>query len=170
MHIASNSFLDSLWGHVGLQTAFLASEVKFDLRFEISNLIYPGIRVHVASNVHFGGLWGCDSLQMTSEDTYDLIFELIDPNYLCWHVFLACKCYQIQFDRRPKMTHWPACFAAGKKRSYDGFCTSARRVAHQGVQKAWCRVASSSVSESGNPVPSGWENSPFPFSAFPSLG
>ena len=28
----------------------------FDLRFEISNLDYPGIHVHIASNCHFGGL------------------------------------------------------------------------------------------------------------------
>ena len=31
-------------------------EVKFDLRFEISNLNYLGIHVHIASNGHFGGL------------------------------------------------------------------------------------------------------------------
>ena len=31
-------------------------EVKFDLRFEISNLNYLGIHVHIASNSHFGGL------------------------------------------------------------------------------------------------------------------
>ena len=36
--------------------ASIASEVKFDFRFEISNLIYPSIHVHVASNSHFGGL------------------------------------------------------------------------------------------------------------------
>ena len=33
-----------------------SSESKFGLRFEISNLNYPGIDVHVASNSHFGGL------------------------------------------------------------------------------------------------------------------
>ena len=27
-----------------------------DLRFEISNIIYPGIHVHVASYYHFAGL------------------------------------------------------------------------------------------------------------------
>ena len=32
--------------------AAMASEVKFDLRFELSNLDYPGIHVHVASNIH----------------------------------------------------------------------------------------------------------------------
>ena len=91
VHIASNSFLGSLWGHGGLQTASIASEVKFYLRFEISNLTYPGSHVHVASYSHFGGLWGCGSLQMTSEAAYALIFELSDLNYLCWHVSLAAN-------------------------------------------------------------------------------
>ena len=35
----------------------------YDLRFDISNLDYPGIHVHIASN----GLRGHDGLQMTSE-------------------------------------------------------------------------------------------------------
>ena len=34
----------------------MASEFKFDLRFESSNLYYPGIHVHVAPTSHFGGL------------------------------------------------------------------------------------------------------------------
>ena len=34
----------------GLETS---SEVQFDLRFETSNLDYPGINVHIASNNHF---------------------------------------------------------------------------------------------------------------------
>ena len=36
---------------------------SFDLRFEISNLDYPGIHVHIASN----GLRGHGDLLMTSE-------------------------------------------------------------------------------------------------------
>ena len=32
------------------------SEVKFDLRFEMSNLKYHGIHVHIASDSHLGGL------------------------------------------------------------------------------------------------------------------
>ena len=36
---------------------------SFDLRFEISNLDYPGIHVHIASN----GLRGHGGLQTTSE-------------------------------------------------------------------------------------------------------
>ena len=35
----------------------------FDLRFEISNLDYPGIHVHIASNSHSGDLWGHGGLQ-----------------------------------------------------------------------------------------------------------
>ena len=34
----------------------VASKAQFDLRFETSNLDYPGIHVHIASNSHFGGL------------------------------------------------------------------------------------------------------------------
>ena len=37
-------------------TMAIILEVIFGLRFEISNLNYPGIHVHVASNSHFGGL------------------------------------------------------------------------------------------------------------------
>ena len=33
-----------------------ASEVQFDLKFETSNLDYPGIHVHLASNNPFGAL------------------------------------------------------------------------------------------------------------------
>ena len=42
---------------------------SFDLRFEISNLDYPGIHVHIASNGLRGhdGLRGHGSLQTTSE-------------------------------------------------------------------------------------------------------
>ena len=29
---------------------------SYDLRFDISNLDYPGIHAHIASNSHFGGL------------------------------------------------------------------------------------------------------------------
>ena len=35
-------------------TMKMDSEVKSDIRFEISNHDYPGIRVHIASNSHFG--------------------------------------------------------------------------------------------------------------------
>ena len=41
---------------VASKMASMASEFKFDLRFGISNLNYPGIDVHVAYNSHLGGL------------------------------------------------------------------------------------------------------------------
>ena len=40
----------------GLQMASMASTVKFTLGFEISNLNYCGIDVHIASNSFLGGL------------------------------------------------------------------------------------------------------------------
>ena len=51
-----NIHLDGLGSHGGLQTASMISEVKFDLRFEKSNLKYPDIHVHIASDGHLGGL------------------------------------------------------------------------------------------------------------------
>ena len=83
---------DSLRGHYSLQTASMASEFTFDLRFEISNLNYPGIHVHVAPNSHFGGLGGHGSLKTTSEVTSGLKIKLSDLNYLCCHASLASKC------------------------------------------------------------------------------
>ena len=44
----------------------MASEVKLDFRFGISNLNFPQIHVHIAFNRHFGGLGGYGGLQMTS--------------------------------------------------------------------------------------------------------
>ena len=40
---------------ITILVASMASEFKFDLRFEISNLNYHGIDVHVASKSHFNG-------------------------------------------------------------------------------------------------------------------
>ena len=37
-------------------TASKTSQIKFDLRFEMDNLNYPLIYVHISSNSHFGGL------------------------------------------------------------------------------------------------------------------
>ena len=45
---------------------------SYDLRFDISNLDYPGIHVHIASK----GLRGHGGLQMTSEVTPDLKIQL----------------------------------------------------------------------------------------------
>ena len=60
----------------------MTSEVKFDLIFEISNLDYPGIHVHVASNSHIVDLRGHDSLQTASEVTNGLGIELSGLNNL----------------------------------------------------------------------------------------
>ena len=47
------------------ETMLVVSETISDFIFKISNLNYPGVNVHVASNRHFGGLLGPASLQMT---------------------------------------------------------------------------------------------------------
>ena len=60
---------------------------SYDLSFEISNLEYPGIHVHIVSN----GLRGHGSLQTTSEVTSDLKIQLSDLDYLCSHASLASK-------------------------------------------------------------------------------
>ena len=73
-------------------TMAMIFEVIFGLRFEISNLNYPGIHVHVVSNSHFGGLWGHSSLQMASkasEVRFDLRFEISNLNYPGIHVHVA---------------------------------------------------------------------------------
>ena len=75
----------------GLQTS---SEVQFDLRFETSNLDYPGINVHIASNSHCDCLWGHGGLQMALEVTSDLGMELSDLNYLSYHASMASNCLQ----------------------------------------------------------------------------
>ena len=59
-----------------IEDADFKSEFKFDLRFGISNLNYPGIDVNVASNSHCG-------LQTASEAASDLTIELSDLNNLC---------------------------------------------------------------------------------------
>ena len=71
----------------------MASVVKLDLifQFDISNLNYSGIYVHVASNSLLGGLRGHGSLQMSSQVTYDPISEPIDLYYSCSQVYLASK-------------------------------------------------------------------------------
>ena len=79
------------WGHGDLITTSTASDIKFDLIFEISNLIYPGNNVHVATNHQLVGLWGHGGLQMTSEDATDLKLEISGLNTLCWHCFTVSK-------------------------------------------------------------------------------
>ena len=75
------SHFGGLWGN--LKTASEAFKAKFYLRFDASNLNYPGIYLHIAWNSHYGGLWGHSGLQMTSEVTSDLKFELSGLNNPC---------------------------------------------------------------------------------------
>ena len=67
----------------------MASDVNFKLRFEISNLNYPGNYVHVVLNTLFGGLRGHEGLQMTSEVATDLKFEISGLNNPCSSASLA---------------------------------------------------------------------------------
>ena len=69
----------------------VAPKAQFDLIFETSNLDYPGIHVHIASNSHFDCLLGHGGLQTASEVTCDLGIELSDLNYLRSHVSSASK-------------------------------------------------------------------------------
>ena len=89
LHIACNSHFGGL---CSLQMASMASEVTFNLRFEIPNLNYPDIHMHVAPNSHFVGLRGYGGLKTASEVTSHLGIELSDLNYICCHAFLASKC------------------------------------------------------------------------------
>ena len=93
--ITYNIHLGGLGGHGGLQMALIISEVKFDLRFDTSNLKYPDIHVHIASGGHLGGLRGLGGLQMTSEVnlTSEVIFdnkiEVWNLKYPDIHVHIA---------------------------------------------------------------------------------
>ena len=68
----------SLWGHYSLQTA---SEVKLDLRFEISDPNYLLIHVHIGIGP-LSSLWGHYSLQTASEVKTKFAGEIGDPNLL----------------------------------------------------------------------------------------
>ena len=64
--------------------ASMSLKVEFGFRFEISNLNYHYIYMHISSYGNFNGLGGCGDLQMTSKVTFDLKFELtglIDLSY-----------------------------------------------------------------------------------------
>ena len=72
--------------------ASVASEFKFDLRFEISNLNYPGIHVHIAYNSHFCGLLGHGgplAASMAPEVKFDFRFLISYLNYPAIHVHNA---------------------------------------------------------------------------------
>ena len=69
-----------------------ASRVNFNPIFEISDLNYPEIHVHIAFSSHFGGLPGHCSLRMASvasEAKFDFIFEISNLNYPGIHVHNA---------------------------------------------------------------------------------
>ena len=87
----------SLRGHHSLQTA---SEVKSDLIFEISDLNYLLIHVHIAYMVW--ALLAASMATTASEVKSDLRFEISDPNYLCIYISLVSKCFHelIQTRRR----------------------------------------------------------------------
>ena len=92
VYIAYNSHLNGIWGHYGLPTASMASKVKYDPRFETSNLNYHGIDVHIDYNSFLGGLWGHGGLQMpsiASEVKFDLRFEISNHIYPGFHVHVA---------------------------------------------------------------------------------
>ena len=78
----------------------MASDVNFKLRFEISNLNYPGNYVYVVLNTLFGCLRGHEGLQMTSEVATDLKFEISGLNNPCSSAFLAPKCFFEPFVRK----------------------------------------------------------------------
>ena len=94
----------------------MASDVNFKLRFEISNLNYPGNYVYVVLNTLFGGLRGHEGLQMTSEVATDLKFEISGLNNPCSSASLASivLCLTNLDGRKDNIIHRPAGFAAGK--------------------------------------------------------
>ena len=95
-----------------------ASEVQFDLKFETSNLDYPGIHVHLASNNPFGALWGHGVLQTASEVTSSSGFELSDLEYLCSHDSFAFKLYYLTNERGPNIIYWLRVFDPSKNRGW----------------------------------------------------
>ena len=86
----------------------MTSEVKFDLSFEIGNLDYPGIHVHVASNSQTVDLRGHGSLQTALEVANCLKIEISYLNYLYNHTSLACICLYGLNHRTLIFIHWSA--------------------------------------------------------------
>ena len=68
-------------------TASKRPQRSYDLRFDISNLDYPGIHVHIA----FNGLQGHGGLKTTEEVTSDLKIQLSDLDYLQGVSQLVCQ-------------------------------------------------------------------------------
>ena len=93
--------------HCDHQTASMASDIIFNLRFETSNLNYPGNYVHVVLNTLFGGLRGHEGLQMTSEVATDLKFEISGLNNPCSSASLASivLCLTNLDGKKPNIIH-----------------------------------------------------------------
>ena len=64
----------------------MAPELRSDLRFEISDLDYLHIHVHLAYRDPFDSLGGHYSLQTASEVRSDFRFDISDLKYLHIHV------------------------------------------------------------------------------------
>ena len=67
----------------------MAPKARFDLIFETSNLDYPGIHVHIASNSHFDCLLGHGGPQTAPEVQFDLRFETSNLDYPGINVHIA---------------------------------------------------------------------------------
>ena len=120
VHIASKSFLGSLWGHGSLRTASIASEVKFDLRFETSNLIYPGTMCMLLQTVILVASVAVGASDRPRRPHVTSYFNSVTPITYVGYNFLACKCFHELIERRrrrrrrrPKRNHWSVCFTAG---------------------------------------------------------
>ena len=71
------------------QWHYRTSVAKSSLGFEISDLSYLYIHVHIVYMVPYSGLRGHYSLQTASEVKSDLRFEISDLNYLYIHVHIV---------------------------------------------------------------------------------
>ena len=103
-----------------------ASEIKFDLRFVINNIDYPGIHLHITSNSPFGGLWGYGGLQVASVVKSDLRYELCDLKFITCNVYLILFLKKLLIPRRRRRrllrTSRPVCKAAGNFPSHSSDC------------------------------------------------
>ena len=75
---------------------------KSNLRFEISKHNYPGIHVQVTSNSLFGGLWSHSSLQMASEATFGISFEITYVPMPFWLVNASLRLLQSPLQTPPR--------------------------------------------------------------------
>ena len=92
------------WDHFwGKQVHLGTCGSENGLRFETSNLICPRIQMHIISESNFHGLRGPSGLQMTSEATSEVRFELSGLNYLSSHNCLASNCHHSQMFRAPHL-------------------------------------------------------------------